>query len=419
MKFLFLLLILLLPTQLGKHWWPEWSLVNGIRIDYLAPTLYATDLLLIAIVMFGHVIPLSGKRGCEKKLLLIKVISFLGMWGAWGMWIIFRSERPILAAYWMARYLETGVMAWVISKYKIENKKYKIEYLLAIGIVFLVGLEIAQIILGRTTGWFWWLGERSFAINTPGVATIGIWGREILRPYATFGHPNALAGYLAVAGILIGYKKISFLGVVLTGSRTVIAAIAIGMLGPSFAKATEGKGVILFAPRAVEERMILNKAGWEMFKNNWLWGVGPGQFLAQLPKYLPAYERGLQPAHNVFLLLLAEFGVVGGGMGVISVIKVIKIITRNQKNKEIIGRNQENKEMAVLGTVILITALFDHYWVTSQQNRLLLGLTIGLLIAKTKNQAGLTFFWGEMIRRRARSSPSEKLATSGRSASSR
>lgn len=48
-NYIFLLLIFLLPTQLGKHFWPEWSLVNGIRVDYLSPTIYVTDILIIAL----------------------------------------------------------------------------------------------------------------------------------------------------------------------------------------------------------------------------------------------------------------------------------------------------------------------------------------------------------------------------------
>ena len=39
--FLFLLAI---PTQLGRHFWPEWSRVVGIRVDYLSPTLYLVDM---------------------------------------------------------------------------------------------------------------------------------------------------------------------------------------------------------------------------------------------------------------------------------------------------------------------------------------------------------------------------------------
>ena len=33
-----------IPTQLGLHFWPEWSKVAGIRVDYLSPVLYLTDI---------------------------------------------------------------------------------------------------------------------------------------------------------------------------------------------------------------------------------------------------------------------------------------------------------------------------------------------------------------------------------------
>ena len=41
------LIIFLMPTQLGLHFWPLSSLVYGIRVDYLAPTIYFLDILLI------------------------------------------------------------------------------------------------------------------------------------------------------------------------------------------------------------------------------------------------------------------------------------------------------------------------------------------------------------------------------------
>src|SRR5689334_11072958 len=42
---LFYTLIILLPTQLGLHLWPDWALVLGRRVDYLSPTLFITDIL--------------------------------------------------------------------------------------------------------------------------------------------------------------------------------------------------------------------------------------------------------------------------------------------------------------------------------------------------------------------------------------
>ena len=48
------LLLLLLPSQLGLHFWPGWALVNGIRVDYLSPTFYLTDLIIFIIWAFNH-----------------------------------------------------------------------------------------------------------------------------------------------------------------------------------------------------------------------------------------------------------------------------------------------------------------------------------------------------------------------------
>src|SRR5680860_1754307 len=49
--FFFYLLILFLPTQVGKHFWLQSSFVYGLRIDYLSPTLYLTDILILIILI--------------------------------------------------------------------------------------------------------------------------------------------------------------------------------------------------------------------------------------------------------------------------------------------------------------------------------------------------------------------------------
>src|SRR5687767_1088681 len=48
---LYTLLLLFLPTQLGKHFWPEYSLLSGFRVDYLSPTLYLTDMLVLLLFL--------------------------------------------------------------------------------------------------------------------------------------------------------------------------------------------------------------------------------------------------------------------------------------------------------------------------------------------------------------------------------
>ncbi|MEK7497805.1 MAG: hypothetical protein AAB656_02715, partial [Patescibacteria group bacterium] len=51
MDFLFGLLVILLPTQIALHIWPDWALVQGIRVDYLAPAIYLTDIIIVALVL--------------------------------------------------------------------------------------------------------------------------------------------------------------------------------------------------------------------------------------------------------------------------------------------------------------------------------------------------------------------------------
>src|SRR6266702_259621 len=49
----------------------------------------------------------------------------------------------------------------------------------------------------------YFLGERTFTGSTPGIANASLGGILVLRPYATFSHPNVLAGYLLVAMVMV------------------------------------------------------------------------------------------------------------------------------------------------------------------------------------------------------------------------
>ncbi len=40
-------LVFLLPTQLAYHFWPQSSYIYGLRVDYLAPAIYLTDVLIL------------------------------------------------------------------------------------------------------------------------------------------------------------------------------------------------------------------------------------------------------------------------------------------------------------------------------------------------------------------------------------
>src|SRR3989338_6605244 len=71
---LIFLFIFLLPTQLGKHFFLDFSSISGVRVDYLAPTLYLADVVsLILFWLFRHQIVGSVKKHLNPLLLLLVV----------------------------------------------------------------------------------------------------------------------------------------------------------------------------------------------------------------------------------------------------------------------------------------------------------------------------------------------------------
>src|SRR3990167_8131159 len=96
--------LLLLPTQLGKHFFFSFSYVSGIRVDYLAPTIYILDIL--AILLITSVLP-SIMNILKKNRRL-----FLLFCGLMLINILF-SAQPILGLYGALKLFEIILMGMV------------------------------------------------------------------------------------------------------------------------------------------------------------------------------------------------------------------------------------------------------------------------------------------------------------------
>jgi len=238
--FLFLLLI---PTQLGKHFWPEWSYLLGIRIDYLSPTLYLLDL--VWLILIGSEFfkkkkpsalwapPLTGRLFNFKNLL---ILGFVGI-------NILMAVNPWVAFYKWLRVAQLLITFLYFRKNKALIKDNLVK-IIPCWIIFESLLAMAQMAKsGSLNGIFYWLGERSFSFNTIGIAQMSVFGRGLIRAYGTFSHPNSLAGFLLVALLLWWWLKptpnpsldkeglkntfwwvvfwFGFLGIMVSGSRTI------------------------------------------------------------------------------------------------------------------------------------------------------------------------------------------------------
>jgi O-antigen ligase len=400
-QFFFSLLVILLPVQLARHFWPDFSLVSGIRIDYLSPTLYLTDILMIGIL---------GAWFLENRSTLYAIYHMLKH--HW--WIIavfcflllnaFLAQNQGAAFYELVKIVEFSLLGFYVARNNYTP--YAIRYTLSIAIIYSSLLAFAQLIKqGSLNGVFWFLGERTFNVSTPGIARAVFEGQLIMRPYATFPHPNVLAGFILVSLILIAtgrkqqatnkiFKRLVIgLGaaaIVLSFSRAAwLVGLIIGIWYMVYGiwKRKKEKFLITFfvisfsvfaffgtviklpIDEAISYRLQLNKIALEMVRQKPLIGVGLNNFIPQLPHYWlsPESVRFLQPVHNIFLLVCAETGLVGLLIFLWFLILTFKRLLRTN-----------NLLLLLCLSAILALGLFDHYWLTLQQTQLLFTIILGL-----------------------------------------
>jgi putative inorganic carbon (HCO3(-)) transporter len=401
---LFSLLVVLLPAQIGKHFWPKEALVRGIRIDYLSPTLYATDVLIILLlVLWVKRLDLNQaiKSKAKGKIFLLKALAFLAVLSN-----LFTSATPAVTLYSWLRVAELALFFFYLnsSPQKVINA---LKIFLPIPIIYSSLIAIAQFIKRASVGGpLYWLGERTFSITTPGIAKTENLGRLILRPYATFPHPNALAGFILIALTLLApfiFTKlknqypnkilpITFaLGIatlLLTFSLSAwIAAMLLIILLISKKYKTKllpittlllavlAILIAAFPPeeQSINQRLATAKTAIVLFQKHPLIGVGLGNFipaLAKLDQSLKSFHSPFlyyQPVHNIYLLVVAETGLIG-------LLAFLWLISSALKK----ARQKKRFEVALALLGILLIGLVDHYWITLHQTRLLFTIVLAL-----------------------------------------
>src|SRR3989344_5727297 len=171
-RYFFYTLILFLPTQLGYHFWPLWATVLGRRVDYITPTLYATDILIILVVglwviefyirhkfIIFNLQFLSRFQWIKQHgIIFLLVIMILGN-------VFTASNRPAAVYAWI-KVVEFILLGWYIVKTKPSIAV--ITTLLSIGVFYASSLAIVQFFLQHSVGgMMWYMGERTFTAGTP------------------------------------------------------------------------------------------------------------------------------------------------------------------------------------------------------------------------------------------------------------
>lgn len=376
-KPLIFLYFILLPSQTSYHFWLNSSQLFGRRIDYISPTLYLTQILMVLLLIYWLYKGYLSDIQITIPKFITGLIVFLIITN------ITLAQSPVISLY---RY--ASLFLFFIF-YNFLNRRYRLNSRLVIlplilSLVWTCLLAWLQWINQSSFGGpFLWLGERPLLFFIPDIAKVSFGNFGLtLRSYATFPHPNALAGYLLLTGlfIILNLKNqtrqfsyffrtaifITFFTLAITFSRSSAWALLslplvfiwLKRKHLSLRKFTYFLVSILLLfltiyipgnPSSFTERISQYQLSFSVFFTHPLFGVGLGNYLYYMPASL------LKLTHNTWLLLLVELGL---PLFSLIVYRILKILLRTLSL---------SAGLVILYWPLLITTFTDTYWLTLHQ----------------------------------------------------
>jgi hypothetical protein len=325
----------------------------------------------------------------------------------------FIAPNKLAALYKCLKILEFMGLGWMIVRLKPSVQS--VIHMFAVGVAYTSFLALGQFYFQRSLGSiFWFLGERTFFASTPGIAALEYGGHFLLRPYASFSHPNVLGGFLSIALVLLfnemeqkkelskkllsaGIFTIGVVALILTASRSAWLAMGAGyvmsvfLYGSKTIRFLEKKkvyiplffylifSVSILAPLAFErmgvvhaesltERINLMNAAIKSISSKYAFGVGLNNSVIQNNSFIPNANKlyVFQPVHNIFLLIAQETGVIG----FLLTTGIFFAAFNKTLGKNII--------LFITLSQIFLLGLFDHYLFTLQQGQLLFTVFLSL-----------------------------------------
>lgn len=385
-RLLFYLALILFPANLAKHFLLPSGYILGLLVDYLTPAVYLTELFVFLLLLVN---PWTRPKNFRFLfLLLLFLFSLIPS-------VVVGSQLISLV-----RFLE--ITLWLLFAFWIgENVRWeergKIFLLLGLGVVWVSLLALGQFLLQRQFFGYWFLGEPSL-LGAAGLARTSFFGKEIIRAYGTFPHPNMLGGILSVilvwlvsarfwgaafaglGALIVSFSRLaalSFLGGLL-GLAAMTLPISINnqqIAGLGYAELSYQQSTInnLLDDPSFSRRLELLQAAGKMFQLAPLTGVGLGQFTARLPEFgVPAgLILFLQPVHNIFALIAAESGIFALVAFLLLLVFAFRETVRMRRWLLLVSLLQ----LVFLGS-------FDHYLYTLPQGLFLLSLILGFAFSQ-------------------------------------
>ncbi len=359
---------------------------------------------------------------------------------------VFFAVSKWSAVYQLARLAMLVVFAFVSARLLRDGIVSLRNVFVALGFsaVFQAFIGFFQFVAQKSLG-LRFLGESFLNTEMAGVAKIAVEGGRYLRAYGTLPHPNVLGAFLVIGllslcglalshesrkdtnlrikniFILLGIACITF-GLVLTFSRaawlvaifSVLAITGWGFLNRERRSRALGlllmfsfSAVLAIAPirdlvfvragvsvtePAVTARLAYNDLARDLIKEK-PWGVGLGNQVLYSVKNGLYQKLGMnevwmwQPIHNLYLLIIAETGIIAGAVFFAFLFSLL--ISNDLKSSSPESRLEGRSISLIMLLVLLILGLFDHYLWTLNAGQLMLWLIIGIIMGSGPRKHGL------------------------------
>ncbi len=415
---LFCLLIFLIPSNLFLSLAKDTAYVRGLRVDYLLPKIYASDLAVLGMIAllsyrsWEQIKKNSTTNSTTEAPLLTLVI------GALLLTLIsvrqLTSPAPLASWWYLIKICEMVALAFLVIKHRSVIDRRAVTAAVIVTLLFQSILGIAQFQHQNSIfPSYLFLGETRLS-SPAGIEHAQLLGSDHILPYGTTAHSNILGGTISlmllwlmsslkmtkkpsVVVLYLAVVTLSLITLWLTQSWSAWLSLGVGgiFLGLRMFGKIDGLknrlrvftpiclalivGVHFLTPpiisvlsryfpqnQSIVRRQVLNSAAWQMFLAHPIEGVGLNNFTPQVENYtaLPGVVRFLQPAHHLGLLWLAETGM----LGLLLAVVLIKLLAKK------LGWSS-NSELIILCLALLPIASLDHYMLTQQTGLLLVVLT--------------------------------------------
>lgn len=379
-KIFLFLVFFTLPFQTSKFFFLSQSYIFGIRKDLLAPAFYLKYVFILGLLLINFKIIRQIFVRNKKHFFLFFIFLLINF---------LISVNKTISAYKIFQILL--LLGFCIIVYHLFRKQKQIAGIVINALLYSALIELFLAFYQVTTGVsfqniFYFLGERRLDFFSPSVAKTIFFDRAILRAYGTFSHPNSLAGFYLLVYFLtfkkffknVKFFKIFFLRLISSFliflSFSKVAIFVFWILNIFYLLRNEKCNFCKLAKflafsvvsflffssqfryQSIFERQEQIIQAKSIFLKNPFLGVGFGAYLTALAENFPnlSYYQA-QPVHNLFLLFLAEGGIIFWMLLFYFLLRISLIRRKLFADKDFLF-------------ILIFTSLFDHYWWSLPQN---------------------------------------------------